>query len=170
MCQTFFFTLSKQDTRYTIHWEGAALESWSGGKNTNWIQIQFGYFGLWDTQPIQIYRLKRMLSSCQYDNTYEHQFSSVAQSCLTLCDPMDCSTTDFPVHQQLLELTQTHVHWVCDAIQSSHPLSSPSSPVFNLFQHQGLSQWVSSLHQVARVLQFQLQHQSFQWIFRTDFL
>ena len=77
MCQTFFFTLSKQDTRYTIHWEGAALESWSGGKNTNWIQIQFGYFGLWDTQPIQIYRLKRMLSSCQYDNTYEHQFSSV---------------------------------------------------------------------------------------------
>ena len=66
--------------------------------------------------------------------------------------------------------TQTHVHRVGDAIQSSHPLSSPSTPAFNLSQHQGLFQWVSSLHQVAKVLEFQLQHQSFQWIFRTDFL
>ena len=68
------------------------------------------------------------------------QFSSVAQSCPTLCDPMDCSTPGFPVHQQLLELTQTHVHWVGDAIQSSHPLSSPSPPNFSLSQHQGLFQ------------------------------
>ena len=74
-----------------------------------------------------------------------------------------------PVHHQLLEFTQTHVHLVGDAIQPSHPLSSPS-PAFNLCQHQGLFQWVSSLHQVAKVLEFQLQHQSFQWIFRTDFL
>ena len=83
------------------------------------------------------------------------QFSSVAQSCPTLCHPMDCSTPGLPVHHQLLEFTQTHVHWVGDAIQPSHPLSSPS-PAFNLSQHQGLFQWVSSLHQVAKVLEFQL--------------
>ena len=98
------------------------------------------------------------------------QFGSVAQSCLTLCDPMGCSTPDFPVHHQLPKLTQTHVHWVSDAIQPCHPLSSPSPPTLNLSQHQGLFQWVSSLHQVAKVLEFQLQYQSFQWIFRTDFL
>ena len=74
-----------------------------------------------------------------------------------------------PCPSHLLEHTQTHVHWVGDAIQPSHPLSSPS-PAFSLSQYQGLFQWVSSLHQVARVLEFQLQHQSFQWIFRTDFL
>ena len=76
----------------------------------------------------------------------------------------------FPVHHQLTQLTQTHVHQVGDAIQPSHPLSSPSPPAFNLSQHQGLFQWVSSSHQVAKVLEFQLQHWSFQWIFRTDFL
>ena len=98
------------------------------------------------------------------------QFSSVAQSCLTLCDPMDCNMPGFPVHHQCPELTQTHVHWVSDAIQPSHPLSSPSPPAFNLSQHQGLFKWASSLHQVAKLLEFQLQHQSFQWIFRTDVL
>ena len=97
------------------------------------------------------------------------QFSSVAQLCPTLCDPMDCSFPGFPVHHQLLELAQTHVHWVGDAIQPSCPLSSPSPPAFNLSYHQGLFQWVSYSHQVARVLEFQLQHHSFQWIFRTDF-
>ena len=98
-------------------------------------------------------------------------FSSVQSlSCPTLCDPMDCSMPGFLVHHQLLELTQTHVHWVGDAIQPAHPLSSPSPPAFNLSQHQGLFHWVSSSHQVAKVLEFQLQHQSFQWIFRTDFL
>ena len=95
------------------------------------------------------------------------QFSSVAQSCPTLWDPMDCSTQGFPVPHQLLELAQSHVHQVSDAIQPSHPLSSPSPPALNLSQHQGLFQWVSSLHQVAKVLELQLQHQSFQWIFRT---
>ena len=90
------------------------------------------------------------------------------QSCLTLCDPMDCSTPGFPVHHQLPEFTQTHLHWVCDAIQPSHLLWSPSPPAFNLSQHQGLFKWVSSSHQVTKVLEFQLQHQSFQWIFRTD--
>ena len=98
------------------------------------------------------------------------QFSSVAHSCLILCDPMDHSTPGFPVHRQFPELTQIHVHWVGDAIQPSHPLSSSSLPAFNLFQHQGLFQWISPSHQVAKVLEFQLQHQSFQWIFRTDLL
>ena len=82
----------------------------------------------------------------------ERQFSSVAQSCPTLCDPTDWSMPGFTVHHQLLELTQTHVHWVGDPIQPSHPLSSPSPSAFDLSQHQGLFQWVSSLHQVAKVL------------------
>ena len=98
------------------------------------------------------------------------QFSSVAQSCLILCGPVDCSMPGLPVHHQLLEFTQTHVHWVGDASQPSHPLSSPSPPTLNLSQHQALFQWVSSLYQVTKVLELQLQHQSFQWIFRTDFL
>ena len=98
------------------------------------------------------------------------QFSSVAQSCPALCNPMDCTTPAFPAHHQLLELTQTHVHQVSDAIQPSCPLSYPSPPALNLSQHQGLFKWVSSLHQMAKVLEFQLQHQSFQWTFRTDFL
>ena len=97
-------------------------------------------------------------------------FSSVTQLCPTLCDPMDCSTQDFPVHHQLLEPPQTHVHWVSEAIQPSHPLSSPSSSVFNLSQHQGLFQWASFSHQVASVLEFQFQNQSFRWVFKTDFL
>ena len=87
-----------------------------------------------------------------------------------LCDLMDCSTPGLPVHHQLPEFTQTHVHWVSDAIQPSHPLSSLSPPTFNLSQQQGLFKWVSSSHQVAKVLEFQLQHQSFQWTPRTDLL
>ena len=81
---------------------------------------------------------------------------SVTQSCPTLCDPMDSSMPGFPVHHQLPKFTQTHVHWVSDASQSSHPLSSPSSPTFSLSQHQGLFKWVSSSHQVTKVLEFQL--------------
>ena len=96
------------------------------------------------------------------------QFSSVAQSCSTLCDPMDGSTPGLPVHHQLPESTQTHVHQVNDAIQPSHPMSSPSPSALNLFQHQGLFQWISSSHQVAKVLEFQPQHQSFQWTPKTD--
>ena len=85
-----------------------------------------------------------------------YQFSSVTQLCPTLCDPMDCSRPDFPVHHQLLELTQTHVHWVGDAIQPSHPLLSPSPPAFNLSQNQGLFQRVSSSDQVDKILELQL--------------
>ena len=113
-------------------------------------------------QSIHSYRSMTVFSSIQ--------FYSVTQSCQTLCNPMDCSRPGFPAHHQLPELAQTHVYWVGDAIQPSHPLLSPSPPIFNLSQHQGLFQWVSSLHQVAKVLEFQLQHQSFRWIFRTDFL
>ena len=88
----------------------------------------------------------------------ENHFSSVAQVCPIVCDPMDCSTPGFSVHHQFPELAQTHAHRVGDAIQPSHPLSSPSPPAFSLSQHQRLFQWVSSSHQVAKVLEFQLHH------------
>ena len=93
---------------------------------------------------------------------------SVAQLSQTFCNPMNRSTPVFPVLHHLPWFAQIHVHWVSDAIQPSHPLLSPSSPAFNLSQHQSLFQWGSSLHEVAKVLE--LQHQSFQWIFRIDFL
>ena len=100
--------------------------------------------------------------------TQGSQFSSVSQSCPTLCDPMNHSTLGLPVHHQLPEFTQIHVHWVGDAIQPSYPLAPPS-PAFNPSQQQGVFQWVNSSHQVAKVLEFQFQHESFQWVFRTDF-
>ena len=96
--------------------------------------------------------------------------SSVTHSCPTLCNPTNHSTPGLPVHHQLPEFTQTHAHWVGDAIQPSHPLSSPSPPAPNLSQHQGLFQWVNSLREVAKVPEFQLQHQSFQWTPRIAFL
>ena len=98
------------------------------------------------------------------------QFSSVAQLCPILWDPMNCSTPGLPVHHKLPEFTQTHAHRVGDAIQPSHPLSSPSPPAPNPSQHQDLFKWVNSSHQVAKVLEFQIQHQSFQWTPRTDLL
>ena len=89
---------------------------------------------------------------------------SITQSCLTLCNPMDCSMPVFPVLLYLLEFAQTQVHWVDDAIQPFHPLSSSSPPALNLPQYQGPFQWIHSSYQVAKV--FEVQHQSFQWIFR----
>ena len=83
------------------------------------------------------------------------RFSSVTQSCPTLCSPVGCSTPGFSVHHQLLELAQTQVHYVGDAFQPSHPLLSPSPPAFSLSQHQGPFQWVSSSHKVAKVLELQ---------------
>ena len=139
----------------------------------------FPFFAILSSQTIKEYqkaldskswKLMITLSISKVIQFSSVQFSSVAQSCPTLCDPMDCSTPGFPVHHQLLELAQTHIHWVGDAIQPSHPLSSPSPPAFNLSQHQSLFKWVSSSHQVAKVLEFQLQHQSFQWTPRTDLL
>ena len=123
---------------------------------------------LWSNSHICTWLLEN--HSFYYRTMYFLYVVEFTQSCLTLWDPMDCSMLGFPVHHQLLEFAQSHVHWVSDAIQPSHPLSYPSPPVFNLSHHQGLFQWVSSLHQVAKVLELQLQHQSFQWIFKTDFL
>ena len=94
----------------------------------------------------------------------------ITQWCPTLWDHMDCSMPRFPVLRYLPEFAQSHVYWVGDTIQPSHPLSPPSPPAFNLSQHQGPFQWVSSSHQVAKVLELQLQHPAFQWIFRVNFL
>ena len=108
-----------------------------------------------------------------YKTRYSVQFSSVHFSRSVMSDSLrllGLQHAGLPVHYQLLEFTQTHVHWVGDAIQPSHPLSSPSPLAFNLSKHQGLFKWVSSLHQMDKVLEFQLQHQSFLWTLRTDFL
>ena len=101
-------------------------------------------------------------SSNEYSGLISFQFSSVTQSYLSLCDPMNPSMPGLPIHHQLPEFTENHVHRVSNVIQPSHPLSSPSPLAPNPSQHQGLFKWVSSLHQVAKVLEFQLQHQSFQ--------
>ena len=106
---------------------------------------------------------------CAY-STSTDQFSSVTQSCPTLCIPMDCSMPGLPVCNQLPEFTQTHVHLVGDAIQASHPLSSLQLPPSVFPSIRVFFQWVSFLHQVAKVLEFQFQHQSFQRIFSTDYL
>ena len=120
----------------------------------------------WTLRALCSVKCQRKTNNC----VIQFQFSSVAQLCPTFCHPMECSTPGLPNHHQLPESTQTHVHCVSEAIQPSHPLSSPSPPALNLSQHQGLFKWVSSPHQVAKVLEFQLQHQSFQWTPRTDLL
>ena len=97
-------------------------------------------------------------------------FSSVTQTCLTLHDPMDCSMPGLPVPHQLPEFAQVLIHCFGDASQPSHPLRPPSPPALNVNQHQGLFQWVDCSHQMAKLLKLQLQHQSFQWISRADFL
>ena len=143
-------------------------------KILEWVAISYSREGIFLTQGLNPFLLHLLhwlagrffISSATISS---QSVISVAQSCPTLCDSMDCSMSSFPVHHQLPELTQIHVHWVGDAIQPSHPLSSPSPPTFNLSQHQSLFNWVSSSHQVAKLLVFQLQHQSFQWKFRTDF-
>ena len=117
-----------------------------------------------------VYIRKKHKSWFHSFNVYSVQFSSVTQSCLTLCYPKNPSTPGLPVHHQLPEFTQTHVHRVTDAIQPSHPLSSPSPPAPNPSQHQSLFQWVNSSHEVAKVLEFQLLHHSFQRNPRADLL
>ena len=138
----------------------------------------FGYFW-WEFKTITendqfFINLKNAFLETEHESHTFLKFSSVHLSCSIVSefgDPIGCSSQGFPVHHQLPELTQTHVHQVGDAIQLSHPLLPSSPPVLSLSQHQGLFQWVGSLHQVAKkVLELQLQHQSFQWIFRTDFL
>ena len=115
---------------------------------------------------------KLLLKRYTLENIYyiNIQFSSVTQSCPTLCDPMNRSTPGLPVHHHLPEFTQNYVHRVRDAIQPSHPRPTPSPRVPNPSQHQSLFQWVNSSHEVAKVLGFQLQHHSLQWTPRTDLL
>ena len=121
--------------------------------------------------PYILWLLRTQLASYEsMQNPFPQLLSSVTQLCLILCDPMNHSTPGLPVHHQLPEFTQTHVHRIGDAIQSSHPLLSPSPSAPNPSQHQGLFEWVNSSHEVAKVLEFQPQHQSFQWTPRTDLL
>ena len=126
-----------------------------GRRRRGWQRMRWLH-GITDTmdikKPWEIVK-DRELVCCSPQNCTV-QFSSVAQSCPTLCDPMNCSMAGFPVHHQLLEFTQTHVHWIGDAIQSCHLLSSPSPPALNPSQHQSLFQWVNFLHEVAKVLEF----------------
>jgi len=140
---------------------------------TLWITANCGkFFKRWEYQTTwpASWETCMQVKKQQLEPDMEQQFSSVTQSSLTLCNPVDCRMPDFPVHHQLLKLSQTHVHRVSGAIQPFHPLSPPSLPTCNPSQHQGLFKWVSSSHQVAKVLEFQLQHQSSQWIFRIDFI
>ena len=141
------------------------LHTWSIHKNGSIILLVFFLVYLERQCTLKTYQLQitpcNRPMKCHYCRIEDaDQFSSVAQSRPTLCNPMDCSTPGLPFLHQLPEFAQTHVHWVGDAIQPSHPLSSPSLPTF--------FKWISSSHQVAKVLELQLQHQSFQWIFRTD--
>ena len=127
------------------------------------------FFAMWSIDSIQL-QLSQNKVIVYDDLALSVQFSSVTQSYPTLCNPINCSTPGLPVHHQLPEFAQTHVNQVSDAIQPSHPLSSPSPPAPHPSQHQRLFQWVNSSHEVAKVLEFQLQHQPFQWTPRTNLL
>ena len=135
--------------------------------------IQWGVLNK-ETHPLYLYGIlyfSKYLITCSFI-MIEVVLFIVVQSLrrVWLCDPMNCSTPGFPVLYCFLESAQTHVLWVSDAIQPSHPLSSPFPLALSLSQHQGPCQWVFSLHWVTEVSELQLQHQSFQWIFRVDFL
>ena len=154
---------------------GSSVQGFSQARTVEWVAISSsrGSSGPRDQTSISLHwQVDSLPLSHQgsSNNNLSVQFSSVVQLCLTLCDHMNCSTPGLPVHHQLPEFTQTHVHRVDDAIQASHPLSSPSPPAPNPSQHQGLFQWINSSHEVAKVLDFQLQHLSFQWTPRTDLL
>ena len=137
----------------TLHLHSFSLSCTAGGFFTNWaireaLSIQWSLYNIYNTPSCVNAKINK--------NLFQIVLSSVAQSCLTLCDPMNRSTPSLPVYHQLPEFTQTHVHQVSDAIQPSHPLSSPSPPAPNPSQHQSLFQWVNSSHEVAKVLEFQL--------------
>ena len=142
-CRLILYQLSHKGSPRILVWVAYPFSSGSS-QFRDWTEVSCiagGFFTNWATR--------------------DSSFSSVAQLCLNLCDPMNCSTPGFPLRHQLPELAQTQVHWVGKAIQPSDPLSSPSLPTFNLPRNQGLFKWVSPLHQVAEVLELQLQHQSF---------
>ena len=159
-CVWLFVTLWTGARQATLSKRFSRQENWSGlpfppPGDITWPRYLITYpTSVWQADCLPLCHLGSSSSSC----------CSVTQSCPTLWYSMDCSTLGFPVHHQLPELAQTHVHL---AIQPSHPLWSHSTPAFNLSQHH--FQWINSLHQVAKVLDLQLQHQYFQWIFRVDF-
>ena len=132
-CRQILYQLSHKGSPITLEWEAYPFSRGSSTPRN------------WTGSP-----------ALQADSLPTELFSLVAQSCPTLCHPMNCSTPGLPVHHQLPEFTQTHVHRVSDAIQASHPLSSPSPPAPNPSQHQSLFQWVNSSHEVAKVLEFHL--------------
>ena len=147
-CRWILYHLSYQGSPRILEW---VVYPFSRGtsKPRNWIGcIAGGFLTSWTTRKAYYMSYLGEIISIQ--------FSSDAQSCLTLCDPVNCSTQGLPVHHQLPEFTQTLVHQVNDAIQPSHPLSSPSPPAPNPSHRQSLFQWVNSLHEVAKVLKFQL--------------
>ena len=133
----------------------------TGRRTTDWFQIKTGVHQGCISLPcfFNLYAeyIMRNAGLDEAQAGIKIQFSSVTQSCLTLCIPMDCSMPGLPVHHQVPDFAQTHVHWVNDAIQPSHPLSSPSPPAPKPSQHQGLFQWVSPLHQVPKVLLEEIQ-------------
>ena len=137
----------------SIHWilQARILE---------WVAISFSRGSSQPRDRTQVSRIAgvgfNLWATREAIQTFSVQFSSVAQTCLTLCDPMNHRMPGLPVHHQLPEFTQTHAHRAGDAIQPSHPLSSPSPPAPNPSQHQSLFQWVNSSHEVAKVLEFQL--------------
>ena len=137
-----------------LWWPSAkGMPQWTLSSHLN--EIHKSWFHVWF--PLKKASVIPQIKNPKVPNLFSSvQFSSVSQSCPTLCDTMNCSTPGLPVHRQLLEFTQTHVHWVDDAIQPSHPLSSPSPPAPSPSQHQTLFQWVNSSHEVAKVLEFQL--------------
>ena len=141
------FSWKPQQAFYLTAWDPLRLSEIVSLKSTN--------YGLWS----------RLQNTSTATLTICCSGGSVAKSCVTLGTPMNCSTPGFPVLHPPAGLAQTHVHQVCDAIQPSHPLLSPFPPAFNFPQHQGLFPWVSSSHQVVKVVELHLQHRCFQWIF-----
>ena len=152
---------------FSYHGHGVSLHRCSSKARPLLLTLEEGYLLKVTPAPCSChsstYHIVELLCSTVH-------FNSVAQSCLSLWDTMNRSTPGLPVYHQLPESTQTHVHLVGDAIQPSHPLSSTSPSAFNLSQHQGLFKWVSSLRQVAKELEFQIQHQSLQWTPKTNIL
>ena len=157
MCPTFYDPMGCSAPGFSVY-------AISQARKLKWVVISYTRRFFWPKNWVHISWIGKQI------NQLSVQFSSVANSCLNLCDPMDYSMPGFSVQHQLPEFTQTHVHWVGDAILLSHPLSSPSPPAFSLSQHQGLFKWVSCSQPVAKVLELQFQHQSFQWIYRVGFL
>ena len=137
-----------------------------GSRRRGWQRMRW-LDGITDSMDMNLSKLPEWVMHREAWSDTVHRVAKIKHNWVTELN-WDCSTPGFPVLNYLQEFSQIHIHWVSDAIQPSHPLSSPSPPAFNLSKHQGLFQWVNYSHQVAKILE--LQNQSFQWIFRVDFL